>query len=307
MKCKFRCIALLTTFTWLIIPLAKAQQDAIMSQYMFNQLAFNPSYAGINNVATFSLNSRNQWGGNFEGSPSSQFFSGSTSILDGKVGLGTTIIYDKLGANTNTQAQISYAYKIQQAGKTFSFGLQTGIMNVRVDDTDLNLKVADDPFFQGNVESATKVNFGAGVSFMTDNYFIGVSVPRLMNSKFESGNINLVYQRHIYLSGAYIWQVSPSIKLKPMVLLKGVKGAPLSIDVNMSALIMNKFWVGAFTRNLNTIGGMLQFEFMQAYKIGYSYEVLGKSISGNGLPTHELMLSADLALFSHQSIFQRFF
>ncbi|MCF6359225.1 MAG: type IX secretion system membrane protein PorP/SprF [Cyclobacteriaceae bacterium] len=302
----FRFIPLLLLWVCSLPTELSAQQDAIMSQYMFNQLAFNPSYAGINNITNVSLNSRFQWS-SFEGAPTSYFFSGSTSIIDGKVGLGASLIYDVLGSNTNTQAQFSYAYKIQQAGKTFSFGLQTGIMNIRVDDTGLNLKVGDDPFFQGNVESATKVNFGAGVSLMSDKYYIGVSVPRMMNSKFESGNVNIVYERHFYFSGAYIFQASPTVKLKPMILLKGVKGAPLSVDINMSALLANKFWVGAFTRNFKTWGGMLQFEFMEAYKIGYSYEILGKSLTGNGLPTNEIMLSADLALFSHQSIFQRFF
>jgi len=306
MKPNFRFIYLLLLWVFSYPTQVTAQQDAIMSQYMFNQLAFNPSYAGINNITNFSLNSRFQWSA-FEGAPTSYFLSGSTSIIDGKVGLGATLIYDVLGSNTNTQAQLSYAYKIQQADKVFSFGLQTGIMNIRVDDSGLNLKVGDDPFFQGNVESATKVNFGAGVSLMTDKYYIGLSVPRMMNSKFESGNVNIIYERHFYLSGSYIFQASPTVKLKPMVLLKGVKGAPLSVDINMSALLLNKFWVGAFTRNFNTWGGMLQFEFMDAYKIGYSFELLGKSLTGNGLPTNEIMLSADLALFSHQSIFQRFF
>jgi len=291
----------------LLLPtISFAQQDALITQYMFNQLAFNPSYAGINNNATVSLNSRLQWS-NFEGSPTSTFFTGSTSIFNGNMGIGTTIIVDKLGSTKNTQAQISYSYKIQSADKTFSFGLQTGILNVKVDDSGLNLKVADDPFFQGSIESATKVNFGAGVSLMSDSYYFGVSVPRLMNSKFESGNVNISYQRHFYFSGAYIIQASPTIKLKPMVLIKGVKGAPLSVDINLSALLLNKLWVGAFTRNFNSYGGMLQFEFMQAYKIGYSYEVLSKSLTGNGLPTNEIMLSADLSIFSHQSVFQRFF
>ena len=306
MKILYRSIKVLVALSILLPTISFAQQDALVTQYMFNQLAFNPSYAGINNNTNVSLNSRFQWS-SFEGSPTSTFFSGSTSILDGKVGLGTTLIFDQLGSTKNTQAQISYSYKIQSADKTFSFGLQTGILNVKVDDSALNLKVADDPFFQGTVESATKVNFGAGISLMSDSYYFGISIPRLMNSKFESGNVNIVYQRHFYFSGAYILQASPTVKLKPMVLIKGVKGAPLSVDVNLSALLLNKFWVGAFTRNFNTYGGMLQFEFMEAYKIGYSYEVLGKSLTGNGLPTNEIMLSADLAIFSHQSVFQRFF
>lgn len=286
--------------------IAKAQQDPLTSQYMFNQLAFNPSYAGIHNNANVTLNSRFQWQG-FAGGPRTQTFTASTSIVNGKVGLGTAFIYDELGTNKTTQGQLSYSYKIQQADKTFSFGLQTGFMTVKVDDSGLNLKVADDPLFKGNVVSATKVNFGAGASFMTDHYFIGFSVPRLINSKFETGDVSVEYERHFYITGGYIFQVSPTVKLKPMVLLKGVKGAPLSVDINVSVLLINQLWVGAFTRNLNTYGLMAQFELMDAYKIGYSFEMLSNGIEANGLLTHEIMLSADLAIFSHQSIFQRFF
>jgi len=180
-------------------------------------------------------------------------------------------------------------------------------MTVKVDNSILNLKVMDDPFFIGVIESATKVNFGAGASYMSDHYYIGFSVPRLINSKFDSNNVHVAYQRHFYITGGYIFQVSPTIKLKPMMLLRGVKGAPLSTDINVSALLRNQLWVGAFTRNFNTFGGMLQFELMDAYKIGYSYELMGKALIGNRLPTHEIILSADLAIFSHQSIFQRYF
>ncbi|MCB0495215.1 MAG: type IX secretion system membrane protein PorP/SprF [Cyclobacteriaceae bacterium] len=283
-----------------------AQQDPLTSQFMYNQLAYNPSYAGINNITNITLNTRFQWQG-FEGAPKTYMLTGTTSVIGGKVGLGAALIYDELGINKNTQGQLSYSYKIQQADKTFSFGLQTGFMTVKVDDAALNLKVADDPFFQGTVESATKVNFGAGASFMSDHYFIGFSVPRLINSKFETNNVSLEYERHFYITGGYIFQVSPTIKLKPMVLIKGVKGAPLSADINVSALLLNQLWVGAFTRNFNTYGAMAQFELKNAYRIGYSFELLSEKTAGSWLPTNEIFLSADLAIFSHQSIFQRFF
>lgn len=282
------------------------QQDPLYSQYMFNPLAFNPSYAGIHNNTNITLNSRFQWT-SFDGSPNTQTLSASTSILNGKVGLGVTFIYDELGTNTNSQGQFSYAYKIQQADKTFSFGLQTGFMTIKLDDSALNLKVDDDPFFLGGTESATKVNFGVGASYMTSTYFVSISVPRLINSKFESNNVNIEYQRHLYLTGAYLFDINPGLKIKPSILLKQVKGAPLSTDININALIANKIWAGLFTRNFNTYGVIAQFDFMEAYKIGYSFEVLGNDFSGSRLPTHEIILSADIALFTHQSVYRRFF
>lgn len=273
---------------------------------MFNQLVFNPSYAGIHNNTIISLNSRFQWT-NFEGSPTTNTISGATSIIGGKVGIGAAIILDQLGTSKNTQGQISYAYKIQQGSNTFSFGLQTGFTTLKVNDESLNLKVQDDPFFANGEASITKVNFGAGATYLTDHYMVSISVPRLINSKFESNNVSVEYKRHFYITGAYLFELSRTFKLKPSILLKGVQGAPLSADINVSGLIMNQIWAGVFTRNFNTFGIMSQFEFMDAYKIGYSFELIGKNLTGSGLPTHEIMLSADLAIFSHQSVFQRYF
>jgi len=60
-----KCLLILAL---LFSTVAFAQQDPITSQYMFNPLTFNPSYAGINDVTNINLNSRFQWTG-FEGSP----------------------------------------------------------------------------------------------------------------------------------------------------------------------------------------------------------------------------------------------
>ncbi len=303
-------------FTRLIRPLALlllffpgltyGQQDPISSQYMYNPLTFNPSYAGINDVTNITLNSRFQWG-KFAGAPATFSLAANTSVVGGKVGLGLMLLNDAIGFSNNTEMQASFAYKIGNGKKTFSFGLQTGLVIYTKNLQDLNLRVYDDPLFLPGFERATKFNIGAGASYMTDNLFISLSVPKMINSRVNEGIEIVAYERHAYLLGAYLWEIKPGLKLKPSLLLRGVAGAPLSFDVNVSLLINNKVWVGAFTRNLNTYGLMTQFEFLDAYKIGYSFELLNKEFTGSNLFTHEVFLSADLALFSHQSIYQRFF
>ena len=283
-----------------------AQQDPISSQYMYNPLTFNPSYAGINDVTNITVNTRFQWG-QFEGAPTTFSLAANTAIVGGKVGLGMMLLNDKIGVSENTEMQLSYAYKIGNGQKTFSFGLQTGFIIYRKNLDNLNLRVFDDPLFQPGFEQATKFNVGAGASYMTDNLFISLSVPRMINSKVNEGVEIVAYERHAYLLGAYLLEIKPGLKMKPSVLLRAVAGAPLSFDVNVSFLINNQFWVGAFTRNFNSYGLMTQFELLDAYKIGYSFELLNKDFTGNNLLTHEIFLSADLALFSHQSIYQRFF
>ena len=95
-----------------------AQQDPINSQFMSNPLAINPSYAGINDVTNFNLNSRFQWT-SLEGSPTTYTFTANTSIVNGKVGLGLMVLNDQIGITENTEVQVSYAYKISD-GKNIS-------------------------------------------------------------------------------------------------------------------------------------------------------------------------------------------
>ena len=275
---------------------------------MYNPLAFNPSYAGINNIANITLDTRFQWNA-LAGSPTTTSLAANSSMFNGKVGLGLMILNDQLGVSKNTEVQLSYAYKIQSQDKVFSFGLQTGVITYQNDfsSSDLNLRVNDDPFFQPGIEKSTKFNIGAGATYMTDNLFISFSVPRLLNTKVGDGFEVVTYDRHYYLSAAYILEFNSGLKMKPSVLMRGVAGAPLSYDINLSFLIINKIWAGAFTRNFNTYGLMAQFDFMDAYRIGYSFELLGNNVTNNFLYTHEIMLSADLAIFSHQSIYKRFF
>jgi type IX secretion system PorP/SprF family membrane protein len=284
-----------------------AQQDPVNSQYMSNPLAYNPSYSGINNVANVTLNSRFQWS-SLDGSPTTYIFSANSSVVDGKVGLGLMVLSDKIGVSENTEVQISYAYKISSSTSTFSFGLQTGMVSYKNNFDNLNLRVNNDPLFQTGVDKATKFNVGAGATYMTDNLFVSLSVPRLINSKVVGAGAEvLAYERHYYLVGAYLWDIKPGFKMKPSVLLRAVAGAPLSYDINVNFYINNKFWAGVYTRSLNTLGILAQFDFLDAYKIGYSYEILSNDLTARFLPTHEIILSADLALFSHQSIYKRFF
>ena len=300
---RFWCIGLMLA---IFSTHLSAQQDPISSQYMFNPLTFNPSYAGINDVTNINLNSRFQWSG-YDGSPTTYTLAANTSIVNGKVGLGIMLLNDKIGVSENTEVQVSYAYKITDGKKVFSFGLQTGFVSYKKNLGELNLRVDDDPLFQPGVEKSTKFNVGAGASYMADNLFISISVPKLINSKVGDGVDIVAYERHFYILGAYLFHFKPGLKMKPSILMRGVAGAPLSFDINLSFLINNQIWAGAFTRNFNTYGLMAQFEFMDAYKVGYSFEILGNNFSGNMLPTHEIMLSADLALFSHQDVYKRFF
>jgi type IX secretion system PorP/SprF family membrane protein len=299
----FVILGLLSTLT---VTSALAQQEPLGTQYMYNPLAYNPSYAGLNNITNVTLNSRFQWSA-LEGSPTSYALAANTSIVDGKVGLGLLVINDQIGATDNTEVALSYAYKIGSATSSFSFGLQTGFDFYKSNTDELNLRVSDDPFFVPGTEQATTFNIGAGVSYMSEQLFVSLSVPKLFDTGIGGGAETIEIKQHFYLMGAYIVDLKPGFKMKPSVLLRGVPGTPLAYDINVNFLIGNHLRAGVFTRSFKTYGLMARFEFMEAYSIGYSFEMLTNNFAGMNLPTHEIMLSADFALFSHQDVYRRYF
>ena len=286
---------------------AYAQQDPLFSQYHFNQMVINPGYTGIHGNTNISVISRWQWLG-AEGSPITNSLTGQTTVFHNKVGLGALFVQDHLGVANNFEAHLTYSYKIIFGNKTLSFGLQSGIVSVNYSYKDLTLKSADDPAFQASAASGTKPNFGAGIALLSDKFFIGISSPRMLNQEFGDGvTSNLRYKRHYYGSFAYLLNVNSILKLRPSVLVRAVEGAPVSYDINAMLLINNDIWAGAYVRDFNkTAGLMFQFDFSNAMRLGYNFELP----LINGLiqyTTHEFLFSIDLGLWGEQDVYQRYF
>lgn len=284
-----------------------AQQDPLYSQYLFNQQVINPAYSGINDITNITAVSRLQWLGGIEGNPMTNSLGAQTSLAGNKVGLGILFVQDNLGVANNFEVNISGSYKIFWQDKVFAFGLQGGMISVNYNFNELILSSTSDPAFAGTGLSGAKPNFGAGVALMSDKMFIGISSPRMLNTEFGDGVTSPYrYKRHFYGSFAYLLNVNSILKLKPSVLIRGVEGAPISYDLSAILLIHNMFWAGAFTRSLESVGLILQFDYKNAYRIGYNFEL--QTFTGfSQYSSHEFMLSIDLGLFGEQDVFQRYF
>jgi type IX secretion system PorP/SprF family membrane protein len=272
-----------------IVFLAKAQQDPLYAQYMNNPLVINPAYAGLNNNFNAGLLYRIQWTG-FEEHPSTMNFNCNVSILDNKVGAGVVVIQDKLGSVLKTEFQTVFSYKLHLDTKTFSFGMQAGFINFKNNFSNLKLDDPGDPAFIQN-ENVIKPSIGAGAILKNDQYFMGISVPRLIKTKINMrGQDFQLYNQHYYMFGAYAFHLTQQLQAKPSLLVKYVKGAPLSFDANVNIVIDASYSIGAFTRNFNTHGMQLQTKFSNKYKFGYIVEIPTNSSVGSRFMTHEFYI-----------------
>jgi len=295
-----RKLLLLSLCMFVLCCFSEAQVDPLYAQYLNNPLLINPAYAGLNNNLNAGITYRKQWAG-FEGSPTTYNLNAHTSLFDNRMGVGLIILKDNIGINSNTEVHGTYAYRLDLDQKYLSFGLQAGFISFKGNNSELNPYDANDPAFNEN-QNITKPSFGAGLILNSERYFIGLSVPRMLKAKMTFSDLETeLYSQHFYAMGAYIFYLNEHIRLKPSVLLKTVKGSPLSADVNFAINLDEKYTAGVYTRNLNAYGLMAQIKFGGAYRFGYAFEVPAGNSVGARFPTHELSFGLNLALFSFHS------
>jgi type IX secretion system PorP/SprF family membrane protein len=151
-------------------------------------------------------------------------------------------------------------------------------------------------------QNITKPSFGAGLILNSERYFVGLSVPRMLKARVTISDLETqLYSQHFYAMGGYIFYINEHIRLKPSVLLKSVKGSPLSADVNFSMNFEEKITAGIYTRNLNAYGLMGQIKFGGSYRFGYAFEVPSGNSVGARFTTHELSFGLNMAMFSFHS------
>lgn len=274
----------------------KAQQDPLYSQYFNNPMLINPAFAGSFERLYAGLAYRSQWSG-MDGAPATLNFNSHISVMENKVGVGALIVQDKLGDIKNTQFGAAISYRIKLQNSTFSFGMLPSFTRYSSDINSISLADPNDPAFYGFTE--TKFNVGAGVLLQNERYTIGLSVPRMLASTIsQDGQSIQVYGQNFYLFGSYGINLTERIQFRPSILLRATGGTPASADVNANLVFNQKYTAGLFTRNINTYGILVQAA-MDKFRLGYIFEVPGKSSSLN-FNTHEVSLAVSLdVLHSH--------
>jgi type IX secretion system PorP/SprF family membrane protein len=283
-----------------ILSLAlNAQQDAMFTHYAYNTLAINPAYAGTRDALTVTGLSRMQWV-NFDGAPVTQTLTLHTPIISQNIGLGVSVLNDKIGPTNNLSLYVDFSYKIKVSEKAhLSFGLKSGLHYKKADLNSLLVEDASDPFFMADEQSKLLPNFGFGLYYFTDKYYVGLSIPKLLENNFTentvSGDVNLVSeQKHYFLIGGAVFKLSESIDLKPTSFLKITNGAPIELDITANFIFMDRFWTGIMYRTGDALGALAGINITDQFAVGYSFDWSASNRTFRyNQGSHEIMLRYD--------------
>ncbi|QED36799.1 type IX secretion system membrane protein PorP/SprF [Antarcticibacterium arcticum] len=286
----------------------QAQQLPQFTQYMYNTISINPAYAGSRDGLSLTALHRSQWAG-ISGGPQTQTISVHSPLSNEKVGLGLSVINDKAGYENYTYLYGDFSYTINVSSDvTLAFGLKGGMSYYDLDeDLFAEPSVIQDPFFRERFNKWTP-NFGAGLYLSAQDWYLGLSAPKLLNNdNNEFSEYVALEQVHYYLTGGYVFDLSPNWKLRPTALVKATSGAPLSFDMSGTVIFDEKLYLGATYRIDDAIGAFVDFQIFEPLRIGYGYEYSISDLRPYTSGSHEVILIYEMRFKNTKYKSPRFF
>ncbi len=286
------------------------QQDPHYTQYMYNMNVINPAYAGSKENLSIGLLYRKQWV-DIEDAPTTFTASGSSPV--GKnVGLGLSVLSDRIGPVEENNIYGDFSYTLNLGGEhRLAFGVKAGVTMHKIDFSRIlpTLPMANDDAFSGGNPSSTHMNFGSGLFYYTNKYYIAFSVPNMLKTAYLDYNGKKYGSEvaHYFLTGGYVFDLSPTLKFKPFAMVKSAFHAPVSVDVSTNFLFSEVFEVGATYRLQDSYGLMANYAITPTLRIGYAYDHIVSDLKVSTPSSHEIIMLFDLNFPKKVSRSSRYF
>lgn len=275
------------------------QLDPLYSQYMFNQLALNPAYAGSRDVLSIYTLVRSQWTGlgAGQGAPGTQVLSAHAPLKNKKIGWGVQLVSDQIGPEKNSGAFVSYAYRMRMKNARLALGMRIGTYTYRYGE----LRFKDEEDYAPYRQSHFRSDFG--VYYNSKTWYWGWSVIHLADINTSGSNYLPTVQRFFTLGKAF--RASGNLVINPSLLLKNAENTR-NLDVNVNFLVRNKFWFGISARGNNTIPLLFEYIASENLRIGVSRDIPAGRIIRRLGPSTELLLQWDIKIRKAKTLTPRY-
>jgi type IX secretion system PorP/SprF family membrane protein len=291
---------------------AMAQQDPMFTQYNKNPLSINPAIAGVQDINNLTLLMRAQWVG-IEGAPKTSTLTYQTALKN-EMGLGASLIYDRIGPVSQTGFYADYGYHLKlnkEKDRNLSLGLMAGLNYYSFDLVSLRVNEEDDDIPTDGRYVMWLPNFGVGAFYYTPKFYSGFSIPKLLRNSLSKNDNTLTVdskeERHIFIMLGYIWDINPHLKFRPSVIGRMVNGAPASLDLNGALIYNDNISIGVLYRTGVSIGGIVGWKLNDRLRMSYSYDFYNKNMGSYSYGSHEIVLSYELTRKNQRVLSPRYF
>ena len=260
------------------------QQENLYTQFAFNKIAFNPAVAGELKYTTISGINRSQWSG-LLGAPKSLFLNANLGTVADRYGFGVSFSKRSIGIQERLEVAGQYAYKLKVNNGYLNLGLQFSARRYTTDFTNPNLIALDgfenDPSIDQVKYNNTVLNLGVGIYFNTDQFYAGISIPRLSKGDIDFESVNNISReaRHVFAMVGSQIELTSDWHYEPQFFFKVAENSPFNLDFLSMFNYQNKIYVGGNLRSggsqrsfLESFDIILGFQFTETIFAGMSYD-----------------------------------
>ncbi|MBN8682955.1 MAG: type IX secretion system membrane protein PorP/SprF [Chitinophagales bacterium] len=268
----------------------RAQQEPLYSQHQFNPLTYNPAYAGSNEALSLKMQVRRQWWG-FKGAPQGGMLSADWAGKDGRTGWGLGFNAQRIGLYDRADIHGNYAYRMEMGEGKLALGIRAGGVFYQNRLSDAVLSDPDDEVYGQNT-SFFVPKVGVGVYYEQENWNFSFALPTLVSwhpdRAFTMQEDSVFLRRHWYAGTAFALPIDEGLVLKPALLLKYVKGAPLQADISAQLYFKDLLGLGAGYRTGDAFSILLDFFPTENLRFGYSYDMSVGKLRNFQSGSHEI-------------------
>ncbi len=276
----------------ILVLKAGAQQTPLYTQYMFNKVVYNPAVVGVDPYFQIHSNHRFQWVGMTDAPVTNaiSFYGPHPSL---PMGYGGYVYHDITGPTSRTSITGVYGYNVEiMPDIRLSGGISFGLMQYRVDGTQITLKDPSDLAMQGEVYASWVPDVNIGVYLYHPDFWVGFSTAQLINTKlnlYDPGTGINKLATHFFLTGGYSYEFSYDWKLEPSAMLKGTAPKAVQFDINARIIWQDMVWLGLSYRTGDAVSVLIGYSYEERISFGYSYDITLSQLRQYNTGTHEIM------------------
>lgn len=286
----YRC---LTIWFFVFPELVFGQQEPKWGLYMFNDFFFNPSVAGATSNISAFLASRKQWvgiPGDASISTTSLSVNGPVRFLHGGVGL--LIMEDEDFFTKNQNLRLSYSFRVPMSRGNFGVGFYGGLVQLSVDGSKFKPENPNDPLLFASNVRGNSFDFGAGVNYLSRNFFLNLAINRINQPKvqFNNSGSQISFSRNLFFSTGYTISLGKGFLLIPSILYKS-NFIQSQFDGNLRISLAERIWIGGGYSQEDSFNGFLGFRVFKGLRVGYLFSNHSDELGALTQGTHEAFLS----------------
>jgi len=289
-----------------------AQNGNFSSLPMFNQMYYNPGYAGDGNDIEARVFVREQWM-KFPGAPRTQTFNVDApfKLFGQRHGAGLSIINDGYGNFSNTELNISYAYRksLIQGEMGIGLGLNLVSHSFKAEwlDPSGGNGGTDNIIPTNSAQEPLLIDANLGMFYRADNLYLSLSCRNLLDSKVnyvsaEGGTENSSNQKQtligkqLYFSTGYEYQLpNPMFSVQPGVFV-ATDFASSQIDISGIVTYNKRFFGGMGYKPTDAVIFLAGIDLPSGIHAAVSYDVTTSRIIKFSTGSFEFMAGYKFSL-----------